>query len=60
MTAATLPPLVTSTREASSVEERLRVTLSEDLLAQYITQVEKDVGVTVNQQNLRRAVGGDI
>jgi len=60
VTAATLPPLVTSTREASSVEERLRVALSEDLLAQYIAQVEKDVGVTINQQNLRRAVGGDI
>lgn len=58
--AAAVPPLVTSSREASTIEERLRVALSEDLLAQYIAQVEKDVGVTVYQQNLRRAVGGDI
>jgi peptidyl-prolyl cis-trans isomerase D len=59
VTAASVPPLVTSTREASTVEERLRVALSEDLLAQYIAQVEKDLGVTVYQQNLRRAVGGE-
>jgi peptidyl-prolyl cis-trans isomerase D len=60
VTAATVPPFVTSSREASAIEERLRVALSEDLLAQYIAQIEKDIGVTVNQQNLRRAVGGDI
>jgi len=59
VTAASVPPLVTSTREASAVEERLRVALSEDILAQYIAQVEKDLGVTVYQQNLRRAVGGE-
>jgi peptidyl-prolyl cis-trans isomerase D len=60
VTAATVPPFVTSSREASAIEERLRVALSEDLLAQYIAQIEKDIGVSVNQQNLRRAVGGDI
>ena len=59
VTAASVPPLVTSTREALAVEERLRVALSEDILAQYIAQVEKDLGVTVYQQNLRRAVGGE-
>jgi peptidyl-prolyl cis-trans isomerase D len=60
VTAATVPPFVTSSREASAIEERLRVALSEDLLAQYIAQIEKNIGVNVNQQNLRRAVGGDI
>jgi len=60
VTAATVPPFVTSSREASAIEERLRVALSEDLLAQYIAQIEKNIGVSVNQQNLRRAVGGDI
>ena len=60
VTAATVPPFVTSSREASAIEERLRVALSEDLLPQYIAQIEKNIGVNVNQQNLRRAVGGDI
>ena len=59
VTAATMPPFVTSTNEAQRIEEQLRILVTDDLLAQYIAQLQKDLGVTVNQQNLRRAVGGE-
>jgi peptidyl-prolyl cis-trans isomerase D len=58
-TAATMPPLVTSTQEAARVEEQLRLFLSDDLLTQYIAHLQKEFGVTINEQNLRRAIGGD-
>jgi peptidyl-prolyl cis-trans isomerase D len=56
---ASLPPLVTSTSEAQRLEEQLRIILSEDLLAQYIAQLQKEFGVSINQQNMRRATGGE-
>jgi peptidyl-prolyl cis-trans isomerase D len=59
VTGATLPPFVTSTNQAQRIEEQLRILLTDDLLAQYIGQLQKDLGVTVNQQNLRRAIGGE-
>jgi peptidyl-prolyl cis-trans isomerase D len=56
---ATMPPFVTSTNEAQRIEEQLRILLTDDLLAQYIGQLQKDLGVTINQQNMRRAIGGE-
>ena len=56
---ATMPPFVTSTSEAQRIEEQLRILLTDDLLAQYIAQLQKDLGVTINQQNMRRAIGGE-
>jgi peptidyl-prolyl cis-trans isomerase D len=56
---ATMPPLVTSTNEAQRIEEQLRILLTDDLLAQYIARLQKDLGVTINQQNMRRAIGGE-
>jgi peptidyl-prolyl cis-trans isomerase D len=56
---ATVPPFVTSTNEAERVEEQLRILLSDDLLSQYIASLQKDLGVTINQQNMRRAIGGE-
>jgi peptidyl-prolyl cis-trans isomerase D len=59
ITGATLPPFVTSTSEAQRIEEQLRIMLTDDLLAQYIAQLQKDLGVSINQQNMRRAIGGE-
>jgi peptidyl-prolyl cis-trans isomerase D len=59
VTGATAPPFVTSTNEASRVEEQLRVILSDDLLTQYIAQLQKEIGVSIYEQNLRRALGGE-
>ncbi|HEY8565260.1 MAG TPA: peptidyl-prolyl cis-trans isomerase [Beijerinckiaceae bacterium] len=59
VTAATVPPLVTSTLEAGRIADQLRTYLGDDLLAEYIALVQKDAGVQVNEQALRRAVGGE-
>jgi peptidyl-prolyl cis-trans isomerase D len=59
VTGASMPPFVTSTNEAERVEEQLRILLTDDLLAQYIAHLQKDLGVTINQQNMRRAIGGE-
>jgi peptidyl-prolyl cis-trans isomerase D len=59
VTAASMPPFVTSTNEAQRIEEQLRILLTDDLLAQYIAQLQKDLGVTINEQNMRRAIGGE-
>jgi peptidyl-prolyl cis-trans isomerase D len=59
VTGATMPPFVTSTNEASRVEEQLRIMLGDDLLTQYIAQLQKDIGVSISEQNVRRALGGE-
>jgi peptidyl-prolyl cis-trans isomerase D len=34
--------------------------MSDDLISQYIAQVRQDLGVTINQQALRQATGGEL
>ena len=58
--AARVPPFVTTTQEAQQIENQLREAMSDDLVSQYIAQVQKDLGVTINQQVVRQVVGGDI
>jgi peptidyl-prolyl cis-trans isomerase D len=60
VTSATVPPLVTSTQEAQNAETQLRNGMSDDLISQYIAQVRQDLGVTINQQALRQATGGEL
>ena len=57
--AAAMPPFVTSSNEAQRVEEQLRLMLSDDLLSQYIAHLQTNLGVSINQQNMRRAIGGE-
>ena len=59
VTAASVPPLVTSTQQAAAVEDQLRQALAEDLLAEYFADVEKQLGVTTYPENMRRAIGGE-
>jgi peptidyl-prolyl cis-trans isomerase D len=56
---ATVPPFVTSTNEAERVVEQLRILLNDDLLGQYIAHLRNEYGVSINQPNMRRAVGGE-
>ncbi|RDI56717.1 SurA N-terminal domain-containing protein [Microvirga subterranea] len=60
VTGATVPPLVTTTQEAQNIENQLRNGMSNDLINQYIAQIRQDLGVTINQQALRQATGGEI
>ena len=50
---------VTTTQEAQSAEDQLRDGMGDDLISQYIAQVRQDLGVTINQQALRQATGGE-
>ncbi|MFL5192930.1 MAG: peptidylprolyl isomerase, partial [Microvirga sp.] len=59
VTSATVPPLVTTTQQAQNTENQLRNGLGDDLISEYIAQVRQDLGVTINQQALRRATGGE-
>ncbi|MBD2750559.1 SurA N-terminal domain-containing protein [Microvirga sp. BT688] len=60
VTSATVPALVTSTQQAQTTENQLRTALGDDLINQYIAQVRQDLGVTINQQALRQATGGEL
>jgi peptidyl-prolyl cis-trans isomerase D len=60
VTSATVPPLVTTTQQAQTIENQLRNGVSDDLINQYIAQVRQDLGVTINQQALRQATGGEL
>jgi peptidyl-prolyl cis-trans isomerase D len=53
------PPFDMASNEAKQLQDNLRNALSQDLLVQYIAQVEKELGATINQEALRRAVGGE-
>jgi len=58
VTAATVPPFVTTTQEAAAIADQMRLFLSDDLIAEYVRQAQQDLGVKVNQDALRRAVSG--
>lgn len=60
VTSATAPPLVTSTQEAAQVEAQMRLAMADDLVSEYIAEVQRGMGVTINQEALRRAIGGDL
>ena len=55
-----MPPLVTTTQAAQNVENQLRTGFGDDLISQYIARVRQDLGVTINQQALRQATGGEL
>ncbi|HEY8384247.1 MAG TPA: SurA N-terminal domain-containing protein [Microvirga sp.] len=59
VTAATVPPLVTTTTEAQRIEDQLRDALADTLIAEYIIQAQQGIAVTVNQQAVRQVVGGE-
>ena len=59
VTEATTPPFDQASPEGKQLQDNLRSSLSQDLLLQYVAQIEKELGATVNQDALRRAVGGE-
>lgn len=59
ITAAAVPPFMTTTQEAAGAEGQLRTLVTDDLLAQYLADVEKRIGVQIYRQNIRRAIGGE-
>jgi peptidyl-prolyl cis-trans isomerase D len=57
VTAAAVPPMVTTTQQAQNIENQLRSGMGDDLINQYIAQARQDLGVTINQQALQQATG---
>jgi len=49
------PPLEA---DDEAVEDRLKPALAEDILAQYVTRLQSDMGVSINEAAVRMAVGG--
>lgn len=58
VTDVVVPAFDAATPDAKKVAEALTKSLSDDLLGQYITRVQTDLGATINAQALARVVGG--
>ncbi len=55
---ATVTPYVRTAEEAENFVRLLTSSISEDILAQYVSKLQSDLGVQVNQAALRNATGG--
>jgi peptidyl-prolyl cis-trans isomerase D len=58
VTEVNVPPLDLKSAEAKPIEETLSRSISEDIVAQYIVQLQSEVGVTINQNALNQITGG--
>lgn len=59
VTAATMPAFVAGSPSDDAIAKRFQATLIDDILGEYIADVQRSVGITVNQTAFRRAVGGE-
>ena len=50
-------PFLTTTPAADTIGQRLQGDIAEDLLTQFIAQLQEDVGVSINQEAYREAIG---
>jgi peptidyl-prolyl cis-trans isomerase D len=53
------PPLDTDGPEGKRLHDTIRDAVSADLLGQYVAQIERDLRATINQDAVRRVVGGE-
>lgn len=51
------PPLAPDSAEAKQIDEALTRMLSDDIIGQYVAQLQKDIGVTINQAGLNQVTG---
>jgi peptidyl-prolyl cis-trans isomerase D len=58
VTTATVPPFITTTAQAGQIDEQLSSALSDDILSEYVAELQNSIGVSVNQQAVRTAIGG--
>jgi peptidyl-prolyl cis-trans isomerase D len=57
VTEITVPPLEPESADAKRIDEILRRALSDDLLAQYVSKLETEIGVSINQAALNQITG---
>jgi hypothetical protein len=54
-----VPKTDLKSEEAKSIAQRLNRSLSEDVFTQYITQVQSEIGVTINGSAVRQVITGN-
>ncbi|MEH3144898.1 MAG: SurA N-terminal domain-containing protein [Methylobacterium frigidaeris] len=59
VTGATVPAFAATASAAAGVEQQFRTALADDILSEYLADVQKQAGVSVNEALFRRAVGGE-
>ncbi|GEP09978.1 SurA N-terminal domain-containing protein [Methylobacterium gnaphalii] len=59
VTRAEMPAFEAGTPTDKNAEKSFRTTLSDDVLGEYIADVQKNAGVSVNQTAFKRALGGE-
>jgi peptidyl-prolyl cis-trans isomerase D len=57
VTEVNVPPLDPASADAKRIDETLRRAQAEDLLGQYVSQLESEIGVTINQAALNQITG---
>ena len=58
VTDITVPNFDAASTEGKRIEDATRRSLTEDLLAQYVAQLQNDLGATINMDALRRVSSG--
>jgi peptidyl-prolyl cis-trans isomerase D len=59
VTAATVPGFVADSPSDKTITQSFQAALADDVLSQYIAEVQKNAGVKVDAAALRRAIGGE-
>lgn len=57
VTDVTVPPVDLASEDVKKLKETLQRAEADEQIAQYVTQIEKDIGVTINQQAFAVATG---
>jgi peptidyl-prolyl cis-trans isomerase D len=58
LTDVSVPAFDTSSSEGKRIDDTTRRALTEDLLAQYVSQLQNELGATINTEALRRVASG--
>lgn len=56
---ATVPPVDPKDKEFQKTIDDVKTSLSEDLMSQYLAQLQKELGVSINPKALRTAIGSE-
>ena len=59
VTQAAMPAFVSGTPGDANIEKSFRTPIADDVLGQYLAEVQKDAGVKIDQTAFRRALGGE-
>lgn len=57
VTESIVPPFDPKSPDAAALEQQLSRLIEQDLLSQYVLKLQSDLGLTINQVNLNRALG---